>query len=64
MIDLSQQYLGTEQDQEDLLHMQKIATELQTLLAKDQKDAESMMQGKPTPRGMRKALGPGQSPLG
>lgn len=65
MLDLSQQYLSTEQDQEDLLTMQKISTELQQLLAKDQKDAESMMQGKPTPRGMRKALaGPGAGPLG
>jgi len=56
MLDLSQSYLQNEQDQEDLLAMQKIATELQQLLTKDQQDAEKMMAGTPTSRGMRKAL--------
>jgi hypothetical protein len=58
MIDLSQAYLSAEQDQEDLLTMQKISTELQSLLAKDQQDADKMMQGTATPRAMRKAYGP------
>jgi len=57
MIDLSQQYLQAETDQEDLLSMQKISTELQQLLTKDQQDAEQAMQGKTTPRAMRKAFG-------
>jgi hypothetical protein len=57
MIDLTQQYLQAEQDQEDLLAMQKIGTELQALLAKDQQDADKMMGGQATPRAMRKAYG-------
>jgi len=56
MLDLSQDYLQNETDQEDLLAMQKIGTELQQLLAKDQQDADKMMQGTATPRGMRKAM--------
>jgi len=55
MVDLSQAYLQAEQDQEDLLTMQKISTELQSLLAKDQQDSDKMMQGTATPRAMRKA---------
>lgn len=55
MLDLSQTYLQAEQDQEDLLAMQKIGTELQQLLAKDQQDADKMMGGQATPRAMRKA---------
>jgi hypothetical protein len=35
--------------------MQKIGTELQALLAKDQQDADKMMGGQATPRAMRKA---------
>jgi len=59
MLDLSQAYLQAEQDQEDLLAMQKVSTDLQALLAKDQQDADKIMTGAATPRAMRKAFGGG-----
>lgn len=57
MLDLGKQYLDVEPDQEDLLLMQKILTQLQQVLAKDQSDADQAMQGSTNPRAMRKAFG-------
>lgn len=57
MLDLGKQYLDVEPDQEDLLLMQKILTQLQQVLTKDQTDADQAMQGSTNPRAMRKAFG-------
>jgi hypothetical protein len=48
-------YLDSEQDHEDLLEMQKILTQLQNLLTKDQKDSDAAMAGNTSPRTLRKA---------
>lgn len=55
MLDLGKGYLDAEQDHEDLLAMQKVLTDLQSLLTKDQQDADKAMQGNTTPRILRKA---------
>jgi hypothetical protein len=57
MLDLAQQYLQVEPDQDDKLAMQKVSTELQQLLAKDQADGDKAMSGDLGPRTLRKALG-------
>jgi hypothetical protein len=56
MLDLAQQYLQVEPDQDDKLAMQKVSTELQQLLSKDQADADNAMQGNLSPRTLRKAF--------
>lgn len=56
MLDLASQYLQVEPDEEDKLLMQKVTTQLQQLLAKDQADADGAMQGNLNPRTLRKAL--------
>lgn len=56
MLDLASQYVQVEPDQEDKLAMQKVMTELQQLLAKDQQDADKAMGGNMDPRTLRKAL--------
>lgn len=55
MIAAGKRYLGQERDQEDLLTMHKILTQLQQLRAKDQQDADSALQGNVSPRLVRKA---------
>jgi hypothetical protein len=55
MLEMGKTYLDTEEDHEDLLAMQKILTELQNLLTKDQQDADKAMQGNVSPRILRKA---------
>lgn len=57
MLDLADQYRSAEPDEEDRLEMEKARTLLQNLLAKDQKEQDGMMQGKVTPRGVRKSMG-------
>jgi hypothetical protein len=57
MLDLASQYLQVEPDHEDKLIMQKITTQLQQLLAKDQSDADNAMSGNLNARTLRHALG-------
>lgn len=57
MLDLAQQYLQVEPDQEDKLAMQKVSTELQQLLSKDQADGDKAMSGDLSARTLRKAMG-------
>jgi hypothetical protein len=57
MLDLAKQYLDVEPDHEDKLAMQKVTTQLQQLLAKDQADADGALSGNTNPRTLRKALG-------
>ena len=56
ILDLCREYQNVEQDDEDLLQIEKVTTLLQQLLANNQKEADGMMQGKMSPRGLRKAL--------
>lgn len=55
MLEMGKGYLDSEQDHEDLLEMQKILTQLQNLLTKNQKDADQAMAGNTSPRTLRKA---------
>lgn len=55
MIDLAKSYLDTEQDQEDLHTMTKVLAQLQSYLAREQKEEDGMMQGKMSPKAMRSA---------
>ena len=54
-IDLIQAAIDAEADQEDIQVMLKCQQQLQGVLAKNQKEADSAMGGKLTPRTMRKA---------
>ena len=56
MLALAQQFRDGEEDDEDLLQIEKVTTLIQQLLANNQKEADGMMQGKMSPRGLRKAL--------
>jgi hypothetical protein len=57
MMDLLFEYRATESDAEDLLVIEKVGTILQQLRARNQKEADGMMQGKITPRALRRAYG-------
>jgi hypothetical protein len=56
MLDVAAEYLEVEPDEEDRLEMQKVTSLLQALLARNQKAADQMMQGKLSPRALRHAL--------
>lgn len=56
MLDLAAQYREGEDDDEDLLQIEKVTTLIQQLLANNQKESDQMIQGKMSPRGLRKAL--------
>lgn len=56
-IDLLAQAAQAEADEQDILTIQECMTNLQKVLANNQKDADSMMGGKASPAGMRKAAG-------
>jgi hypothetical protein len=55
MIDDARSYLEVEQDEEDKLTMTKVLSQLQGYLAKEQKEQDDMLQGKASPRALRKA---------
>lgn len=56
MIDLAKRYIEVEPDEEDKLTMTKnVLASLQQYLAKDQKEGEEMLQGKLSPRAVRRA---------
>ncbi len=56
-IDLIQEAIDAEADQEDIQTMLQCQAKLQQILAKNQAENDSMMQGKSSPRGLRKAAG-------
>lgn len=62
-LDTLQQYMQVEPDEEDKAVAAQCITQLQKLKAKDQSEADGAMQGKTTPRMVRKAAaaqgGPG-----
>ena len=62
-IDLIQEAIDAEADQEDIQVLLQCQTKLQQILAKNQSEADSMMQGKMSPRGMRRAAGAGRGVL-
>jgi hypothetical protein len=55
MLELASDYRSVEEDDEDLLSIEKVTTLIQQLLAKQQKEADGMLQGKASPRAMRRA---------
>ena len=56
-IDALTRYLEAEQEDEDIAAAMKHLSGLQDLLAKQQADQDGLMQGKATPRAMRRASG-------
>lgn len=54
-IDLIQEAIDAEADQEDVQIMLQCQAKLQQILAKNQAEGDQMLQGKLSPRGMRKA---------
>lgn len=54
-IDLIQEAIDAESDQEDIQVMLQCQAKLQQILAKNQAEADGMMQGKASPRGIRRA---------
>lgn len=48
-------YIEQEDDEENVLTAEKITTMLQQILASEQKEADGMMQGKVSPKALRKA---------
>lgn len=55
-LDALQDAIDAEADQEDVQIMLQCQAKLQQILAKNQAEADSMMQGKMSPKGLRKAL--------
>lgn len=56
-IDAIQDAIDSEADQEDIQVMLQCQAKLQQILAKNQAEQDSMMSGKMSPRGLRKATG-------
>lgn len=54
MLDLLDQYKSTEEDEADKLLVEKIGTQLQQLLANNQQTLDQAMQGKISPKLLRK----------
>lgn len=57
IISMVRAYAEQENDEENILTAEKITTMLQQILAAEQKDAEGMLQGKVSPKALRKAYG-------
>ena len=55
--DLLNEIRMNEQDEQDLLDLEKIGTIVQGLLARNQKEAQDAMQGKLSPRMLSQAYG-------
>lgn len=56
-IDALTRYLEAEDEDEDIAKAMKLVTGLQDLLAKQQADADGLVQGKASPRALRRANG-------
>lgn len=56
-LDLVRQYADQEQDEQNILLAEKISTQLQTILANEEKDQMGMLQGKASPRLLKQAYG-------
>lgn len=61
MIESAKEYLNVEQDEEDKLTMTKVLQQLQQYLAKEQSEADGALQGKVSPRMIRKTMGGGSA---
>lgn len=59
IIALVRDYANAEDDEENILTAEKITTMLQQILASEQKEQDGMMQGKVSPRALRKAYSSG-----
>lgn len=57
ILDIAAQYKQVEDDPQDLLTVEKVTTLVQQLIAANQKEADGMLQGKATPRAIRRASG-------
>jgi hypothetical protein len=57
ILDLADEYKSVERDEEDILVIEKVTSIVQGLLAKNQREDDGMMQGKLTPRALRRAAG-------
>lgn len=61
MLDIADEYKMGEQDEQDVLAIEKVTTMIQDLLAKQQQEQDGLASGKSTPRALRRALaGSGQ----
>lgn len=54
ILQLCDQYRQVEQDDIDLLEIEKISTQVQNLLANQQKEQDDLLQGKASPRALRR----------
>jgi hypothetical protein len=61
-IDLIQEAIDAEADQEDIQTMLQCQAKLQSILAKNQSESDGMMQGKASPRGIRRATAATEQP--
>lgn len=57
IISMVRAYAEQENDEENILTAEKITTMLQQILAAEQKDTEGMLQGKVSPKALRRAYG-------
>jgi hypothetical protein len=57
MLALAAEYKKVASDHEDLLLLERATSILQGLLAKDQQDRDGLIQGKASPRALRRTLG-------
>ena len=58
-LDLVRQYADQEQDEQNTLLAEKITTQLQTILANEEKEQMGALQGKASPRLLKQAYGVG-----
>jgi hypothetical protein len=59
MLELADHYRQVQPDEEDKASMEQARTLLQSLLAKDQKEKDGLLQGKASPGALRRVLGNG-----
>lgn len=59
MLDILDEYKASEEDEEDLLLVEKIGTQLQQLLANNQKELDGAMKGTISPKLLRKQYASG-----
>lgn len=57
MLDLAHVYRQVEPDEEDRLVMEEVTSIVQKLLANLQREQDGLMQGKVTPKSLRRAMG-------
>ena len=54
MLEIADRYRQVEQDDEDLFAMEKVRSDLQGLLAAQQKESDDLLQGKASPKALRR----------